>query len=173
MLAQTAELAVVLKLKDELTGGLTAAQSKLTGLEASATAASVGGMSRLQKAAGGVGTALSHASSQIGGLVKNVAMLAGGAGLFTLGGALEQGISKAETMALAVEKLTGVTGLSAHTASQLIAVMEKYGVETGKATTMAAFAEKTLGKLNETQGKAVKSAALLGLEQCLCRLRRR
>jgi hypothetical protein len=164
MLAETAQLAVVLTLKDQLTGGLTAAQAKLTGLEATASTAAAGGMTRLQKAAGGVGTAMSHAGSQIGGLVKNASMLIGGAGLFTIGGMLEQGISKAETMGLATAKLTALTQLSTHSASQLIAVFDKYGIGADKVTTMAAQAEKTLGKLNETQGKAAKSAALLTLE---------
>jgi hypothetical protein len=85
-------------------------------------------------------------------------------GLFSIAGALEQGVSKADSMALAVEKFSGVTGLSAHTSSQLIAVMEKYGIDQAKVTTIAAFAEKTLGKLNDTTGKAAKSAALLDLE---------
>jgi len=164
MLAETAELAVILKLKDQLSGGLTAAQAKLGGLEASASAASVGGMTRLQKATAGVSTALGHAKSQLSGLVGGLGLLAGGAVAFGVFGALEQGVKKVEDMGLAVEKLTGVTGLSVHSASQLVAVFEKFGVDTSKATTVAAFAEKTLGKLDVAQGKVAKSAALMSLE---------
>ena len=150
MLAETAELAVVLKLKDQLTGPLSAAQGKLAGLEASASAASAGGMTRLQKAATGVGTALGHAKSQLSGLVGGFGLLAGGAAAFGVFGALEQGVKRVEDMGLAVEKLTGVTGLSVHSASQLVAVFEKFGVDAGAATTSAAFAEKTIGKLAAT-----------------------
>ena len=125
MIAETAELAVVLKLKDQLTGGLTDAESKLGMLESTAGRTAVGGLSKLQTVANGVGGALGHAKSQLAGLVGGLGLLAGGAGLFSVFGGLEQGVSKIETMGLAVEKLTGVTGLSVHAASQLVAVFEK------------------------------------------------
>ena len=69
MIAETAELAVVLKLKDQLTGGLTAAESKLGMLESTASRTATGGLSRLQTVANGVGGALGHAKSQLSGLV--------------------------------------------------------------------------------------------------------
>ena len=162
MIAETAELAVVLKLKDQLTGGLTAAESKLGMLESTAGRTAVGGLSKLQTVAKGVGGALGHAEKQIGGLISKFGLLAGGASIFSIGGLLEQGMSKIEGMALAVEKLTGVTGMSAHSASQLIAVFEKYGIATNQATTLAAFAEKTIGKLSETMtGKGAAAVSKL------------
>jgi hypothetical protein len=162
MIAETAELAVVLKLKDQLTGGLTAAESKLGMLESTASRTATGGLSRLQTVANGVGGALGHAKSQLAGLVGGLGLLAGGAGLFSVFGGLEQGVSKIETMGLAVEKLTGVTGLSVHAASQLVAVFEKFGVDAGAATTSAAFAEKTIGKLAETMtGKGAAAVSKL------------
>ena len=150
MLAETAELAVVLKLKDELTGGLTAAQGKLSTLEATAGRTATGSLTRLQTVTNGVGTALGHAKSQLSGLIGGFGLLAGGAAAFGVFGALEQGVKRVEDMGLAVEKLTGVTGLSVHSASQLVAVFEKFGVDAGAATTSAAFAEKTIGKLAAT-----------------------
>ena len=108
----------------------------------------------------GVGTALGHAKSQLSGLIGGFGLLAGGAAAFGVFGALEQGVKRVEDMGLAVEKLTGVTGLSVHSASQLVAVFEKFGVDAGAATTSAAFAEKTIGKLAATMtgsGAAAKS----------------
>jgi hypothetical protein len=164
MLADTAQLAVVLTLKDQLTGGLTAAQAKLGGLEASATAVSAGGLTRLQKAGAGVGTALSHAGSQIGGLIKNIGMLAGVSGILGVGAALTSSITKVEEFGASLEKVQTLTGETAVASGALILQFQKFGLGTDKIATVVGFAEKTLGKMSETQGKAAKSAALLGLE---------
>ena len=68
MIAETAELAVVLKLKDQLTGGLTAAESKLGMLESTASRTATGGLSRLHTVANGVGGALAMPSRSSPGL---------------------------------------------------------------------------------------------------------
>ena len=57
-----------------------------------------------------------------------------------------------------------LTGETAVASGALILQFQKFGLGTDKIATVVGFAEKTLGKMNETQGKAAKSAALLGLE---------
>ena len=117
----------------------------------------IGNVSKQVGLLGRMGGTVGAGMASLGNNLKRMgtALLAGAGitGIFSIVGALEQGISKADEMALAVEKLSGVTGLNAHAASQLIAIMGKYGVDTDKATTLAAFAEKTLGKLAGTTGK--------------------
>ena len=117
----------------------------------------IGNVSKQVGLLGRMGGTVGAGMSALGNNLKRMgtALLAGAGitGIFSIVGALEQGISKADEMALAVEKLSGVTGLNAHAASQLVAIMGKYGVDTDKATTLAAFAEKTLGKLAGTTGK--------------------
>ena len=164
MIAETAELAVVLKLKDQLTGGLTAAESKLGMLETTAGRTATGSLTRLQTVTNGVSTALGHAKSQLSGLIGGFGLLAGGAGVLALGGAFAKGVADVQSMGLAVEKFTGVTGLSVHAASQLIAIFEDYGIQSAQATTLAAFAEKTIGNLATTMsGKGSAAVSKLTL----------
>src|ERR1700690_834502 len=124
MISETAILAVELKLQDQLTGGVAAAESKPGMLETTAGRTASGSLTRLQPGTNGVGTALGHAKSQLSGLIGGFGLLAGGAGLFSVFGGLEQGVSKIETMGLAVEKLTGVTGLWVHSARHLVLVFQ-------------------------------------------------
>lgn len=170
-LSETAQLAVLLTLKDQLSSGLAKAEGQLAGFNSaagktgSATTVVSGGMGKIEKAATGVSGALTHFKGAIGGLVSGPLGLIGlGAGLFTFAGILKESIGQVESLGLATEKLSGVTGENAQMASSQIAVFTKYGLAIDKAQVIAAFAEKTLGKLSETQGKAAKSAALLGLE---------
>jgi hypothetical protein len=139
--------------------GLSGAASTVAGLKGvgAQVNATHTGMGRL----GGAATSLKN---NMLGLGKSLALGMGIAGIGSIAGALEQGISKADELGLAVEKLTGVTGLSVHSASQLIAVFSKFGIATDRTVTIAGFAEKTLGKLAVTHATAAKSAALLALE---------
>jgi hypothetical protein len=93
-----------------------------------------------------------------GGVLGSIGAGLGIAGLagagFSIAGALEQGISKADAMASSVEKLTGVTDLSAHSASQLVAIFDRFGIDGATAARVAGFAEKTLGKMAGTTTKA-------------------
>lgn len=91
--------------------------------------------------------ALTHLGGRIGQLAGAAGIVGVTGAAFGFAGALEQGIEKTSEMALAVEKLTGVTGIGAHEASQYVAVFEKFGISTDRAITIAGFAEKTLGKL--------------------------
>ena len=122
-----------------------------------------GALSKVEKGLGGVGTALGHAKSQITGLLGSVGMLAGAGGLLSLGGALEQGISKASDMALAVEKVTGATNLSAHAASQAVAVFGKYGLSGDQTATMLGRLEKNAFTAANTQKLATKFQSEYGL----------
>jgi len=167
MIAETAELAVVLKLKDQLTGGLTAAESKLGMLESTASRTATGGLSRLQTVANGVSGALGHAKSQLGGLITNLGLFGGAAGLAGIGALVTGSVTKVEALGQATMRLQQVTGESALATSSLLAVGEKWGVSLDSLTGIAQMYEKTVGKLAETQAtatKAQKSAALQALE---------
>lgn len=146
-------------------GEVTNAQRALSAFGGVGGAASKG-LGLLERGAGGVGSAFTHLKGTVGGLIAGpLGFLGLGAGVLGLAGALKSGIDTANTMALSIEKLTGVTGLSAEKASALIAVFGKFGVDTAQTSQIAGFAEKTIGKLSETSAKAGKSTALLTLEQ--------
>jgi hypothetical protein len=162
-MATEQRLAIIVTAQDLVSGKLGKVRSELAAMGTSGKIASVG-IGGAMLAVNKGEQALGNLKNRLTSLAAPLAMIGLTGGLFTLGGALEQGITKADDMALAVEKFSGVTGLSAHTSSQLIAVMEKFGVDTAKVTTIAGFAEKTLGKLNDTAGKTTKSTALLSLE---------
>ncbi len=171
MAGEQYRLSIIVSAEDLASGKLGKVKSELQAVgssskgSAAGLATAAGGMARVEKTAGRLGGALSHARSSLGSLISGPLGLIGlGAGLFTVGGALAAGVGKAEDMALAVEKLTAVTGLNAHAASQVIAVNEKYGVSSEMTIKSAGIAEKVIGKLATTQGKAVKSTALLALE---------
>lgn len=155
------EISILLVAKDLASGNIHKVKSELGGLSSSGKIAAVG-LGTASRAATGLSGALSHAK---GFLTSNLGLIGASAGLFTLGGAFESGIGKAEAMGLAVEKVSAVTGEAAHEASQLVAIFGKFGVEGDGVVRMAGFAEKTLGKLANTQAKGVASAQELVLEE--------
>ena len=87
-LADTATLAVLLKLDNQMSGGLTNAVGDLGKFDAKLRSVASGGLTNVKNAAG-------HAAGQL----KNLAMMGGiGAGIVGVGsitGLFEQGISKA------------------------------------------------------------------------------
>ena len=164
-IAQTAELIVRIIGQDALSPAVASAESGLGRLSSTSgvAAKSVG---LVESAATGMGNALNHAKGFLGSLVSGpLGMIGLGAATFGVADALKSGITEASSMALAIEKLTGITGMSAESASQLIAVFGKFGIGSDQLSQYAGFAEKTLGKLNETSVKTGKSTALLALEQ--------
>src|ERR1041385_6488236 len=102
-LAETARLVTELQLKDQLTPGLQKARAELAG-----TGKAVGGLaggvtavqapgSRLHSLTTGLSGAFSTFKSRITGLVSGpLGILGLGAGLFTLGGAISDGIHMAQ-----------------------------------------------------------------------------
>lgn len=147
---EVAELKVLLTLQDQMSAGLATAQARIKELQGAGAGGLAGlssAASKVESAFGKVGTALSHAGSQITGLIKNVGLLGAGFGLLSGVGILKGAIDTANTMAKSIETLTALTGESATTISQLLAVFERFGVSTDTATTRLAFMEKTLGTL--------------------------
>ena len=158
--AQTAELFVRIIGQDLLSPATASAErglSSMSGMSMTAAKSASGAEKALGlvgSAATGMGNALNHAKGFLGGLISGpLGMIGLGAAAFTLGGALKSGIDEASGMALAIEKLTGVTGMSAEAASQLIAVFGKFGIASDQLSSIAGFTEKTMGKLAETMGK--------------------
>jgi len=157
-IAQTAELIVRIIGQDALSPAVASAESGLGRLSSTSgvAAKSVG---LVESAATGMGNALNHAKGFLGSLVSGpLGMIGLGAASFGLAGALKSGIDEASGMALAIEKLTGVTGMSAESASQLIAVFGKFGIQSQQLTQIAGFAEKTIGKLADTMSGKGKDA---------------
>jgi len=148
-------------------GEVTAAQSAMSKFSGVGGVASKA-LGVVERGAGGVGSAFNHLKGTMGGLISGpLGFLGLGAGVLGLGGALKSGIDTASGMALALEKLTALTGESAQAMSGLMAVTGKYGVSSDQLSTIVGFEEKTVGKLAETTGKATKagkSAALQSLE---------
>ena len=153
---------IVLIAKDLASGNISKVKGELNSLGTGGSVAARG-LSIAEKSAGSLGNALGHAKSQIGGLIGSVGLLAGAGGLLSLGGAFEQGISKASAMALAVEKVTSATGLTAEAASQTIAVFEKYGVSADSTATMLGRLEKNAFTAASTTKLAKKFQTEYGL----------
>ncbi len=155
--AETANLTVRLSLQDGLTRPLQATTASLGKLNT--------GMSKVQSAAGyakqavlGTTQALSGMASHLKGVITGPLGLIGlGAGLFSVAGAFQQGITKASDMAATLEKLQGLTGGSAEKLSTLIAVFDKFGINSAKTIQIVGFASKTLGNLANTFDKTGKS----------------
>lgn len=115
-IAETAELQVLLSLKDQLSGGLTTANARLKELEAGAASAggrSGGGlgllgtgMAKVSTGAEKLGGALNHAKGAIGGLVTGPLGVIGlGAGLFGVAGALDATINASRTFQASMEMI--------------------------------------------------------------------
>jgi hypothetical protein len=119
------------------------------------------GAASIEKSSSRISGALSHAKGAIGGLLTGpLGMLGLGAGLFTLAGAFEAGLSKAQTWGLQIEKLQGITHDSAESLSGLLAVTEKYGLSNERLSQIAGFTEKALGNLEK--GVTDEGLALAG-----------
>ena len=156
-IADTAQLIVDLRLNDQLSAPITAASAKVSAL---AGASGLGGLagvaSKVESAMGKVGNALSHAGSQISGLIKNIGLFGGAIALFSAGGALKSAIDTANQMASAIETLGPLTGDTAEQVSALLAVFQRYGIDSDAATSHIQFMEKAVGLLSVTAGGAAK-----------------
>lgn len=153
MADRTQRLAIVVTAQDLASGKLGLVRKELAGMGTAGKLSALGlgtGIAAVRKGE----QAVKHLGERVSSLAGPLGFIGLTAGAFGIAGALEQGIEKAQTMAYAVEKLTGVTGLGVHAASQLIAVFGRFGIEGDKVSTMAGFAEKTLGKLAAGVGSA-------------------
>ncbi len=169
-LAETAVLAVQLKLEDQLSGGVARAESEVAGLNTTVKASS-GHLTNLARAAtvaqGGVvkfGGALGHAKSQLVSLATGPLGLVGlGAGLFTLGGLFEKSVGRAQDFGMEVSKLSKLTGLSVETTSALAAALEHFGIGSDAALRSVGFLEKNVGLLASRKNGIVDFEKSFGL----------
>jgi len=164
-------LGIVVYVEDQATGKLSRVKAEIAGMGPAGSSAGRGlatGAASIEKSAGRIGGALSHAKGAIGGLLTGpLGILGLGAGLFSLTTFLDSSLHKASDFAVQIEKLTGLTGESAQAMGALLLLTDKYGISAERTGMIVGFAEKTLGKLNDTTAKAKqaeKSAALATLE---------
>jgi hypothetical protein len=157
MIAETAQVLVDIK----ATESISTATNKAIGATERLNTSAVGFGTRfdagLKKAGSGI-SKLESGLSNMGNHLKSVitgplGMLGLGAGLFSLGTAFEQTVSKAEDMGVAIEKLSGITGESAVKMSEYLAVTEHFGIPTDRATQAISMLEKSLGKLEASVNK--------------------
>lgn len=157
MADRSQRLAIIVTAQDLASGKLGKVRSELAQMGRGGQIAAIGlgtGIKTIRTLEG----AASHLGHRIGSLAGPLGFVGLTGAVFGVSGALEQGIEKAQTMGFAVEKLTGLTGASAESASTLLAVFEKFGVDADRTNQIVGFTEKTLGKLTIESGKAGKGA---------------
>jgi hypothetical protein len=170
MIGETATLITELLLKDQLSGGVATAESKLGGLNTTvgktgaATSIASSGLSKVESAAKKVGGAMSHAASQVSGLISNIGLFGGASAALAGAGFLEQGISLAEQDATALENLKAVSNDTTDQLSGLLAVTNKYGISASSLTGIVDKTEKNVGKLSMTTATATKTMASAALQ---------
>lgn len=166
-LAETAQLAVQLNLTGNFNSGLQQAERELGTFNQTATTRSglvTGAFDRVKGAASGMGGALSHAGGQLKNLITGPLGLIGlGAGLFTLGGAIEHGIGKAVALGDEVRRLAAITGLGAQSMSLLAGTFEHFNIGADSATRLVGFLEKNVGLLAAKKDGIVKFEKEFGL----------
>jgi len=153
-IATTAQLIVEIIGKDALSPAVGSAERSLSTLSGTSTTASKA-VGLVENAATGMGNALNHAKGFLGGLISGPLGLLGlGAGALTAAGAIKETIGTANDLAKAIEVLAPLTGDTAEQVSGLIAVFNKFGIDTSTATARLAFMEKAVGNLTLTTAKA-------------------
>lgn len=182
-LAETAVLAVELKLNGQtvFSSGIAKSEASVAALNRT-TAASGGHLSALVSAAGkaergvvSLGGAFGHAAGKVGGLLSGPLGLIGlSAGIFSLGGIIEGSVKKLEDFTLGLEAIQGLTGETALASGALLLEFQKFGLSADRTAQIAGFAEKTLGKLNEATGKGtVKAGDLTKAQDALAKAHER
>lgn len=152
--------------EDLASGKLARVKAEVTGIGAAGgtMGSKLGGAFKsVEAGAGRIGGALSHAKGALGGLVSGpLGILGLGASLFTVAGALETGIGKAQSWGLQIEKMQGITHNTAEELSGLLAVTEKFGLSNERLAQITGFSEKALGNLEK--GLTDTGEALAGVK---------
>lgn len=168
--AETAELAVVLKLRDEMSGSLSRASGELDKLDrkvasaGTSTSGLTGAFRNVEGAAKDVGGALAHAKSQIGGLLTGpLGMLGLAGGLAGFAGFLGSSIRDAREFADTVDKLNTVTGLSIEKSSELASALSYFGISGDTAQRVVGMMAKNYGNLTVNQDTAIAFQKEFGL----------
>ena len=149
-----AEAIIALIGKDQASPAISKVRGELGGLGTAGGVAS-GSMGKIGSAVSSMGGAMKHAGGQVMGLVSNIGMFAGAAGIGGIGAAIGTSINKVESLGNATLKLTQITGESAQSMSSLIAVGAQWGVGQDALTTSASMYEKMVGKLSMTVAAGV------------------
>lgn len=159
-------LGIIVDAQDLASGKLAKVKAEVAGIgQAGGTMGSKlgGAFKTLETGAGRIGGAFNHAKGAIGGLLSGpLGVLGLGAGILSVGGALNNGIAKAQGWGLQIEKLQGITHGTAEELSGLLAVTEKYGLSNERLAQIAGFTEKTLGNLEK--GLTDTGQALAGVK---------
>lgn len=154
--SDTARLLASLELQDKFSGTAAAGEKALGGLESKSSFVSKG-FGLLSQAGGAVGGAFNHLKGRIGQLISGpLGMIGLGAGLFSIGKLLTDGIGQAQDFGKEVGRLAALTGLSTEATSRLAGAFHHFGIETDTALTIAGMAEKNLFKLGGTTKAADK-----------------
>ena len=161
MIAETASLMVKLGLEDTLSAGASRAKASIAGLGTSAGSVASGPMALLQKASGGIGSAMSTLKGRVSQLGTGLLALGGVGGLLGVSAVLTSSIRKVEDFGAALEKVTTLTGESAMAAGTLVLAFQKFGLGADTVAQVVGFTEKTLGKLDSTAVKAGSSVSKL------------
>jgi hypothetical protein len=150
-LADTAKVVVQMDLTGNFSSAIKAAEADVAKFGASAATGAVSAVGKLEQGFGRLGGALSHAKSQIGGLLTGpLGILGLGAGIFGLGSIIEGSLKKTSDFGLSLERLTSLTGESAQSMGELALVAGKFGIDFDRLSQIVGFTEKTLGKLQNT-----------------------
>lgn len=154
-LADTAKLLASLDLQDLFSPKAAKAGLAIGGLEKKfGTLGAVGGITA--KGLGNLGRNIEH-------LAFTAAAGLGVGGLLSVGGALQQGISKAEQFGEAVDKAMSITGLGVDKASALASALAYVGIDADSTIKALGMAEKNLGALTLTTAKATEFQKSYGL----------
>jgi len=152
-MAETAELLVRLKLKDQMSGPAKAAGNSLTTLDRRVSATTTG-ISKLGSATKTAGSNFGrNMKSMAGNALKLVGVTAGIASVVSV---FKSSVNAAEEMGAASQDLARVTGQTIESASVLVDVLGKYGMEGDKAISTMALLAKNTQTLAGTSKKAAK-----------------
>jgi hypothetical protein len=157
-------IVLILEGQDQGLSGVLAkaqAETKAFGAAAQSTGGNLGVLGRVATGASG---ALGHAAGQIRNLVTGpLGLLGFGGAIFSVTQMLHNSIGKAQDWGAAIEKLQGITHLSATALSGLLAVSDRFGISSERLTAIAAFSEKAIGNL--TKGLTDEGQALAGVTE--------
>lgn len=158
-----AEAVIALIGKDQASPVIAKVRGELGSLGSSSTVASAG-MGKVGTAVSGMGGAMKHAGSQVMGLVSNIGLFAGAAGIGGIGAAIGASVRKVEDFGATVRQVSDVTGLSTETASALAAAFEHVGISADSTTRALGMLEKNAATNTLTTKASAKFYKEFGLQ---------
>jgi hypothetical protein len=135
-------LTVLLELKDQLSGGVSKAESELSGLAS-------GGISTAGRALNSLESAAGHAKATLGGLAGSMlGQLGIGFGLMQISSYIQGAIGNTEQFGEAVLELHTLSGESAESLSGLAGAMSAIGLTGADALNVVGKLDKTIGAMS-------------------------